>query len=160
MKDLTSEQQIIVNKLVNEFTKLNDKPKDGEFSILNFNDLNAEIIKRNLFIKELKAHNDSMNALILETTKDIAKKIVGDIKKGNLPLIVDWDANSISISSANERSSVSIYLAKVTVATKYGDRIDEYRITPFSSTNASTFRTIEELFENKYFKDQLLNLIK
>jgi hypothetical protein len=162
MKKLTVEQQQIVDKLINEFNKLNDKPNEGEFNLIDYNALNAEKNRRLCLEAEINAHNNSMIALIAQVAMDITKKLNVDITKGNLPLIATCGKSNIVIKKDTtvtyHESDVNITINQDNVCVENKTKIIGYS---FSYDRSSTkYKTIEEMTSSNYFRDRLLNLIK
>lgn len=162
MKILTTEQQEIVDKLINEFTKLNDKPKGGEFSLLNYNALNVERDRQLNGERATKAHNDSINALRAEVCKDIAKMLEDDIRKGNLPLKVVSDGGGVTIGSKNgfTNNDVYLYVMATTISTEFGNRAEQIYFSATGNCNDMHYKTAEEVINLENFQKSLMILIK
>ncbi len=162
MKILTTEQQEIVNKLINEFTKLNEKPKYGEFTLLNYNALNVERDRQLNGERATKAHNDSINALRAEVCKDIAKMLEDDIRKGNLPLKVVSDGGGVRIGSINgfTNGDIYLYVMSTSICTEFGYRAENIYLSATGNCNDMHYKTAEEVINLESFQNKIMILIK
>jgi hypothetical protein len=152
MKNLTVAQKEIVNNLVNEFSKLNETKSVGEFSLLNYNALNIEKNRQLKAISELKAHNESMKALIKNVADDIAKKLNCDISRGNLPIKAVVNCNdTIYIQHIKDFSfdcsrDVLIYIAPIFESAEFGEKIIGHKFSHgYSSHTYYKYQTIGRL---------------
>lgn len=160
---LTNEQSEIVQKLINEFTKLNEKPKDGEFILLNYNALNIEKDRQIKEKKALDAHNESMRALIKQVVIDIANKMNIDIKKGNLPIKALANYTSVVIRditcSSHDNDDVTIHVLETGTSTEFGHKICGYVFTK-SYCNDTKYKTIDEVINSEPIQRGIIKLIK
>ena len=141
---------------------MNEKPKDGEFTLLNYNALNVEKNRQLNGERALKAHNDSINALRAEVCKAIVKMLEDDMRKGNLPLKATSDGSGIRIGNINGycNNDIYLYVMSTSICTEFGYRAKEIYFSATGNCNDMHYKTAEEVINLGNFQNKLMVLIK
>jgi hypothetical protein len=151
MKGLTENQKQIIKDLKEEFLDINKEEETHEFSLLDINEVNADVAAQQKFEREVKAYNEAFRKkskqLILKDFKqlksDLAKLGINSNMRGDFTIEIDGYAKDINYD--------------ITDKSVDGPITNKYKSNRCVIRNSygNTFDTIEIYIERSSFKQNI-----